>query len=67
MLMPAELRLTFDDGSMDTVRLPVEMWNLGHHFTYRLPSSKRVRRVEVDPRRVLPDMERSNNIWERRQ
>jgi hypothetical protein len=66
MVMPAELRVTYDDGTADTVRLPVEMWNLGSRFAYRLPSRKRVRRVEVDPRHVLPDQDRSNNVWERR-
>jgi aminopeptidase N len=66
MVMPAELRITYDDGTTDTVRIPVEMWNLGPRFAYRLPSRKRVRRVEVDPRRVLPDQDRANNVWERR-
>jgi hypothetical protein len=66
MVMPAELRITYDDGTADTVRLPVEMWNLGPRFAYRLPSRKRVRRVEVDPRHVLPDQDRGNNVWERR-
>ena len=66
MIMPAELRITYDDGTADTVRLPVEMWNLGPRFAYRLPARKHVRRVEVDPRHVLPDQDRGNNVWERR-
>jgi hypothetical protein len=65
MVMPAELRITYDYGTADTVKLPVEMWNLGPRFGYRL-ARKRVRRVEVDPRHVLPDQDRSNNVWERR-
>jgi hypothetical protein len=67
MVLPAELRITFDDGTTETVKLPVEMWNLGPRFLYRLTSARRVRRVEVDPRHVLPDVDRSNNVWERRQ
>ena len=63
MVMPAELRITYDDGSRDTVRLPVEMWNLGQRFTYRVPARKSVRSVEVDPRHVLPDIDRTNNVW----
>ncbi len=66
MTMPAELRITYDDGLSDTVRLPVEMWNLGKVFVYHVPTAKRVRKVEVDPRRVLPDYNRTNNAWERR-
>jgi hypothetical protein len=66
MILPAELRITFDDGTGETVRLPVEMWNLGPRFTYRLESPRRVRRVEIDPRHVLPDQRRSNDVWESR-
>lgn len=63
MVMPAELRITYDDSSAETVRLPVEMWNLGQRFTYRLPARKTVRSVEVNPRHVLPDIDRTNNVW----
>jgi hypothetical protein len=66
MTMPAELQLTFDDGTLETVRLPVEMWNQGTRFTYRVPSKKALRKVEVDPRHVLPDYDRANNVWTRR-
>jgi Peptidase family M1 domain len=65
MVMPAELALTFADGGRDTVRLPVEMWNLGQHFTYQVPGNRRVRRAEIDPRSVLPDIARGNNVWPR--
>lgn len=66
MTMPAELGITYDDGTSESVRLPVEMWNLGKVFVYHVPTAKRVRKVEVDPRRVLPDFNRTNNAWERR-
>jgi hypothetical protein len=41
------------------------MWNLGDRFAYRVPGSKGVRSVEVDPRRALPDINRANNTWPR--
>lgn len=65
MVMPAELRITFTDGSTSTVRLPVEMWNLGSAFDYRVQEPKRARRVELDARRALPDIDRANNSWPR--
>ncbi|MBL0179498.1 MAG: M1 family metallopeptidase [Gemmatimonadetes bacterium] len=61
MTMPAELALTFSDGTTTTVRLPVEMWNLGQRFTYRVPGTKRVIRATVDPRAAMPDTDRGNN------
>jgi hypothetical protein len=65
MIMPAEISLTFGDGSRSTVKLPVEMWNLGATFVYRIPTGKSVTRVEVDPRHALPDIERANNVFPR--
>jgi len=65
MVMPAELKLTFDDGTSQTVKLPVEMWNLGDHFGYRVAGTKVVKSVEVDPRKALPDTDRGNNRWPR--
>jgi hypothetical protein len=45
------------------VKLPIEMWNLGSTFIYRSLAGNRVVRAEVDPRHVLPDISRENNVW----
>jgi hypothetical protein len=63
MVMPAELALTFADGSRESARLPVEMWNLGPRFTYRDGTTRKVVKAELDPRGALPDIDRSNNLW----
>jgi len=66
MVMPAELAITYDDGTTDIVRLPVEMWNLGSRFTYRVPHARGTPvTVELDPRAVYPDISRANNRWSR--
>ena len=67
MVMPAEVKLTWSDGTTETRRIPVQMWNYGrrHAFTVAAESRTLVR-VEVDPRRVYPDAERRNNVWPRR-
>ena len=65
MVMPAELQLGFANGRDRTVQLPVEMWNLGSRFTYRLTGAGRVTRAVLDPRRVYPDIDRANNTWPR--
>jgi len=65
MVMPAELKLTFVDGTSSVVELPVEMWNLGPHFTYRVHGRLGVKRAELDPRHALPDVDRDNNRYPR--
>jgi aminopeptidase N len=63
MVMPAELKIRYEGGREETVKLPAEMWNQGSRFTYR--ANGRVNRVELDPRKALPDIRRSNNVWPR--
>jgi Peptidase family M1 domain len=61
MTLPLEMELTYADGSTERIKLPVEMWNLGPRFAYRIREGKSVKKVVVDPRRALPDVDRSNN------
>ena len=61
MTLPVELELTYADSTKERMRLPVEMWNLGPSFAYRVRGERRVVAAEVDPRRALPDTDRRNN------
>jgi hypothetical protein len=61
MTLPLEMELTYTDGTTERVRLPVEMWNLGRRFAYRVRGGRQVTGVVVDPRGVLPDFDRKNN------
>ena len=63
MVMPATLTVTLTDQTTRVVRLPVEMWNLGDRFDYRVSGSVAVREAEVDAGRGLPDTDRRNNRW----
>jgi peptidase M1-like protein len=67
MVMPADLAITLTDAAgrveLRTVALPVDLWNLGSRFVYRLRTDATVRKVQVDPEGELPDIDRSNNSW----
>jgi Peptidase family M1 domain len=65
MVLPVTLELRYADGTTDTRNLPVEMWHLGARFTYRMPTTKRLTNVVIDPRRIYPDIARDNNNWRR--
>jgi Peptidase family M1 domain len=65
MVLPLTLELRYADGSRETRELPVEMWNLGSHFTARLATGRRVVGAVVDPKGMYPDVDRSNNGWPR--
>ena len=63
MVLPVTLELRYADGSTEMRDYPIEMWNLGPHFTARVGTAKRVVGVVVDPRDVYPDVDRANNRW----
>jgi len=66
MVMPVTLELTYADGTKETRALPIEMWNLGNRFTARVATPKPLAAVTVDPKRIYPDVDRTNNTWSRR-
>jgi peptidase M1-like protein len=63
MVLPVTLELRYADGSKETRELPIEMWNLGSHFVYRVTGGKAVVGVTIDPKGILPDVARGNNAW----
>jgi hypothetical protein len=69
MVMPLRLQISTRDSDgrlvLDTVSLPVEMWNLGSRFVYRAGAIGEVVAVVVDPENALPDQVRGNNRWAR--
>lgn len=62
LVMPVTMKVTLVDGSSRTLELPVQVWQRGNSWTVNLNSTKAVAVVELDPERMLPDMDRSNNI-----
>jgi hypothetical protein len=63
--MPLDLTLTYADSSTETIRLPVEIWHLGNHFTTVRPIARDLVKVEIDAGHGLPDVRRANNVWEK--
>jgi len=63
MVLPVTLELRYADGSTEMRDYPIEMWNLGTHFTARVGTAKRVVGVVVDPPGIYPDIDRANNRW----
>jgi hypothetical protein len=62
--MPIRLNLTRTDGTTTRRTLPVKPWlNDADTVRVRVPSSPRLRRVEIDPEATFPDVDRSNQVW----
>jgi hypothetical protein len=66
--MPARLRITTTGQGVVEREVPVTHWFTGATTAeVELPAAAgQVTRVEIDPDRGFPDMDRSNNVWNRR-
>ncbi len=64
MVMPVFLQVEYEDGSTEDVSLPVEVWYYTNQWTVSVPAKgDTIRRVQLDPERILPDSGRNNNAW----
>lgn len=64
--MPVRLAITRTDGRTERMELPVEPWLAGARTqTARIAGAATVRAVEIDPEMAFPDIDRTNNRWER--
>lgn len=62
--MPVDLTITRADGTIETERVPVDVWLTGaSSTTVTVPAGSPVTRVEIDATHAYPDVDRSNNVW----
>jgi aminopeptidase N len=62
--MPVRLVITRDGGQVEERVIPVDVWLSGARTT-SLNVAGTVTKVEIDPTRVFPDRNRTNNVWTR--
>lgn len=63
MAMPVIVRVTEQNGQVTNLRLPVEVWQRGPDWTFKVNTTTPVTKVELDPDHDLPDANLQNNVW----
>ncbi len=67
LVMPVILKLDYEDGSTETVRIPAEIWRYNaKNVTWQHVTPKVLKSAEVDPLWETADADRSNNAFPRR-
>ena len=62
--MPVRLAVTRADSSVQRIDIPVDVWLTGaRRHVVHVATAPRVVRVEIDPDRLFPDMNRGNQVW----
>jgi len=65
LVLPNTVQVTFEDGSNTRVKLPVETWISKGEYTFTLASKQPILSVVLDPDHVIPDNDRSNDVWKK--
>lgn len=60
---PVSMQVMFDDGSSKTIQIPAEAWLTGSQYNVRVSETKPVKSIQLDPKDLLPDLDRKNNLW----
>lgn len=63
MPMPVLLEITYEDGEKERRMLPVEIWFKGNQWSHLLRVDKKVVGVEIDPDKVITDINSGNDKW----
>ena len=63
MVMPVTVLVKEENGKQHRVDLPVEVWQRGPVWTFKVPSTSKVTEVVLDPDKKLPDVNRKNNSF----
>lgn len=61
--MPTTVQVKFKDGTIKTVKIPVEVWKRNTEWTFKVDSTKEIDEVSLDPDSVVPDINAKNNTW----
>jgi hypothetical protein len=60
--MPVDLQIKFKDGTVQDMKLPVEIWKRNTEWTFEVPTTKEVTSVQINPDGSIPDANPSNNL-----
>ena len=64
--MPVKLAVTRTDGTVERIDIPFYVWLKGARvYVTRVARGSEVKRVEIDPDGLYPDLDRANQVWVR--
>ena len=61
--MPVLMKITYDDQTSEEVKLPVEIWQRGNQWTFMHTTDQNINSILIDPNKILPDINGSNDVW----
>ena len=67
LVTPVPLKVTYQDGSTEELRIPAEVWRIDSAKTTRtIMTTKQIVAIQFDPHEETADADLENNYWPRR-
>lgn len=63
MPSPITFKVVYEDDTNEMKTLPVEVWQRANEWDYLLKTNKKIRAIDIDPGRFLPDININDNAW----
>ena len=66
MVMPVTVLIKESNGRQQKIDLPVEVWQRGKEWTFKVKTTSKITDVILDPDKKLPDVNRKNNTADKK-
>lgn len=63
MVMPILIKVEETNGNILDFKVPVEIWRYGGDAVLNVKTTSKIKRIILDEKNQLPDIDRSNNEW----
>ncbi|WP_160292065.1 M1 family metallopeptidase [Pedobacter lusitanus] len=63
MPMPIILQVKSKSGKVGNIKIPVDVWMSNKSWTINYPTTEELLSAELDPEKILPDVNVTNNTW----
>lgn len=63
MPAPVVFKIVYEDNTSEIKTLPVEIWQRGNEWDYLVRSAKKIKAIDIDPGRFVPDINVNDNSW----
>ncbi|MGI8599808.1 MAG: M1 family metallopeptidase [Chitinophagaceae bacterium] len=66
MILPVLIKIVQVNGATGNLHLPVEVWQRNDVWIFKYPSTVEIEQIILDPDNKLPDVDRTNNEWNKK-
>src|SRR5690606_3211455 len=63
MPLPILMKVTYASGKEESITVPVDVWERNFRWSFKIPSTEKVVKAELNPEGAFPDLNQDNNTF----